>query len=82
MPKISPAQMLTAIVLIVVALIAAYATITAARVSAAATITAAQVTADAQHRAMQEATPASSQVGAVGEEGVENQVSPRPPVGN
>jgi type II secretory pathway pseudopilin PulG len=73
--------MLTAIVLVVVALIAAYATISAARVSADATVTAAQITAEAQYRTTQKVTT-TSQVGVVGEEVVRNQVSPRPPVGN
>lgn len=82
MPSISPAQMLTAIVLIIVALIAAYATINAARVSADATVTAAQITAEAQYRATQKADTSSSQVGAVGGKGVRNQVSPLPPKEN
>lgn len=74
--------MLTAIVFIVVALIAAYATITAARVSATATITAAHLTAEAQCRVAQATNTNASQAGAVGEKKVRNQVSPRPPVGN
>jgi uncharacterized protein (UPF0333 family) len=73
--------MLTAFVIVIAAIIAAYATITAARVGAAATI-AAQVAAEAQYRASQRAGTTISQVGAVGEERVKNQVSPLPPVEN